>query len=89
MVTALYPLAQAIQQVGGSTVSVIDVVPAGANPRTYRLGPAQIAAVDHAALAVEVGGFQPSFARGGRRRGRVGRCGGQAGDQQPLYVAGS
>jgi zinc transport system substrate-binding protein len=62
VVTALYPLAQAIQQVGGSTVSVIDVVPAGANPRTYRLGPAQIAAVDHAALAVEVGGFQPSFA---------------------------
>ncbi len=45
VVTGLYPLAQAIQQVGGSTVSVIDVVPAGANPRTYRLGPAQIAAV--------------------------------------------
>jgi zinc transport system substrate-binding protein len=61
-VTGLYPLAQAIEQIGGRTVSVTDVVPAGADPRTYRLNPAQIAAVHHAALAVEAGGLQPSFA---------------------------
>ncbi len=62
VVTGLYPLAQTIEQVGGGTVSVTDVVPAGADPRTYQLKPAQIAAVHHASLAVEMDGFQPSFA---------------------------
>ena len=63
MVTGLYPLAQTIEQIGGGTVSVTDVVPTGADPRHYQLDPAQIAAVHHAALAVEVDGFQPSFRR--------------------------
>ncbi len=62
VVTGLYPLAQAVEQVGGGTVSVTDVVPDGADPRTYQLSPAQIAVVHRAALAVDVGGFQPSFA---------------------------
>lgn len=62
VVTGLYPLAQAIEQVGGGTVSVTDVVPPGADPRTYGLTPAQVAEVHHAALAVEAGGLQPSFA---------------------------
>jgi zinc transport system substrate-binding protein len=60
--TGLYPLAQAIEQIGLGTVSVTDVVPAGADPRTYQLSPSQIAAVHHSALAVEMDGFQPSFA---------------------------
>ncbi len=62
VVTGLYPLAQAIEQIGGRSVSVTDVVPAGADPRTYQLNPAQVAAVHHAGLAVEVRGLQPSFA---------------------------
>jgi zinc/manganese transport system substrate-binding protein len=61
VITGLYPLAQAIKQIGGSTVAVTDVVPAGADPRRYRLSSAQVAAVHRAALVVDVGGFEPSF----------------------------
>jgi zinc transport system substrate-binding protein len=61
VVTGLYPLAQAIEQIGGRTVAVTDVVPAGSDPRTYQLNAAQVAVVHRAAVAVEVDGFQPSF----------------------------
>jgi zinc transport system substrate-binding protein len=73
--TGLYPLAQAIEQIGGRSVSVTDVVPAGADPRTYQLNRAEISAVHRAALAVEMDGFQPSFAAaasGARARVDVG-----------------
>jgi zinc transport system substrate-binding protein len=60
--TGLYPLAQAIEQIGQSKVSVTDVVPAGSDPTTYRLGATQALQVRGAGLAVEIGGgFQPSF----------------------------
>jgi zinc transport system substrate-binding protein len=60
--TGLYPMAQAIQQIGQSKVSVTDVVPAGSDPTSYRLGPTQALQVRHAGLVVEIGGgFQPSF----------------------------
>jgi zinc transport system substrate-binding protein len=62
VVTGLYPLAQAIQQIGQDKVTVTDVVPSGADPMTYRLTAAQIAEVHHAALVVQIGGgFQPSL----------------------------
>jgi zinc transport system substrate-binding protein len=61
VVTGLFPLAQAVQRIGGSTVDVTDVVPAGADPRTYQLSPAQVDAVRGAALVVEVGALQPSL----------------------------
>ncbi len=61
VITGLYPLAQAIKQIGGSTVAVTDVVPAGVDPRQYRLSAAQVAAVHRAALVVDVAGFQPSL----------------------------
>jgi zinc transport system substrate-binding protein len=60
--TGLYPLAQAIEQIGQDKVSVTDVVPAGSSPTTFTLGPAQAAEVRRAGLVVDIGGgFQPSF----------------------------
>jgi ABC-type Zn uptake system ZnuABC Zn-binding protein ZnuA len=60
--TGLYPVAQAIEQIGQSKVTVTDVVPDGSDPTTYRLGPDQALQVRQAGLVVEVGGgFQPSF----------------------------
>jgi zinc transport system substrate-binding protein len=62
VVTGLYPLAQAIEQIGGPKVTVVDVVPAGSDPRTYQLTAAQVAAVRKAAVVVEASsGFQPSL----------------------------
>jgi ABC-type Zn uptake system ZnuABC Zn-binding protein ZnuA len=61
VVTGLFPLAQAVQRIGGGTVAVTDVVPAGADPGAYRLTPAQAAAVRGAAVVVMAGGFQPSL----------------------------
>jgi zinc transport system substrate-binding protein len=60
--TGLYPLAQAIEQIGQNKVSIADVVPAGSDPTTFALGPAQADQVHRAGLVVEIGGgFQPSF----------------------------
>jgi zinc transport system substrate-binding protein len=60
--TGLYPLAQAIEQIGQNKVSVTDVVPAGSDPTTFSLGPAEAAQVRGAGLVIEIGGgFQPSF----------------------------
>lgn len=77
VVTALYPLAQAAQQIGQPEVSVTNVVPDGANPRRYTLTAAQVGEVRKADLALEVGdGFQPSFesaAAGAARVAKVSR----------------
>jgi zinc transport system substrate-binding protein len=62
VVTGLYPLAQAVEQIGQDKVAVTNVVPAGADPMTYHLTAAQVGSVHRAALVVQVGdGFQPSL----------------------------
>ncbi len=62
MVTGLYPIAQAVKQIGESKVTVTDVVPPGQNPLTYNLSAADADQVRQATLVVDVGGgFQPSF----------------------------
>jgi zinc transport system substrate-binding protein len=62
VVTGLYPLAQAAEQIGGPAVSVSNVVPPGSDPRTYRLSPAQVAEVHRAAVVILAGpGFQPAL----------------------------
>lgn len=62
VVTGLFPLAQAVAQIGQGKVQVTDVVPAGDDPLTYRPTADQTAAVQAAGLVVEVGGgFQPPF----------------------------
>jgi ABC-type Zn uptake system ZnuABC Zn-binding protein ZnuA len=72
VVTGVYPVAQAVQRVGGSAVSVIDVVPPGADPRTYRLTASQVAEVRRAALVILAGpGFQPSLDTAAKAARRV------------------
>ena len=63
-----HPVAQAVEQIGQNKVAVTDVVPAGADPMTYRLSPAQAAGgLTRAPVVVQIGDdFQPTFeARGG------------------------
>jgi zinc transport system substrate-binding protein len=71
VVTSLYPLAQAVSEVGGSQVRVIDLARPGIDPRTMSLSPAEWREVRQAALVVDIGdGFQPaveSAAPGARR----------------------
>jgi ABC-type Zn uptake system ZnuABC Zn-binding protein ZnuA len=62
VVTADYPLADAIDQIGQGKVRVTDVFPPGADPRATVLTPSQAAQVRAAQLVVDVGGgFQPPF----------------------------
>jgi ABC-type Zn uptake system ZnuABC Zn-binding protein ZnuA len=82
--TGLYPLARMAALVGGAKATVTDVVPAGADPFTYRLPAPAAAEVHQAGLAVEVGGrIQPSFeaaAAGARAVASLGsRAGGSGG----------
>ncbi|MDQ6838296.1 MAG: metal ABC transporter substrate-binding protein [Actinomycetota bacterium] len=61
VVTTIYPLAQAVSAIGGSTVSVIDLATPGVDPRAQTLTTAQSAQVRGAAVVFDVGdGFQPS-----------------------------
>jgi ABC-type Zn uptake system ZnuABC Zn-binding protein ZnuA len=62
VVTGLYPLAQAAEQIGGPDVHVTDVVPAGRDPRTYHPTPANKQQIRAAAVVLLVGGgLQPAL----------------------------
>ncbi len=56
VVTGAYPIAEAVSLIGGSKVSVDDVVPAGDDPLTYKPGPSQRDAIEAAGLLIAVGG---------------------------------
>lgn len=72
VVTGLFPLAQAIEQIGQDKVTVTDVVPAGDDPTTYRLTAVQVAQVQDAPVVVDVGGgFQPSLEAAAAGRSEV------------------
>ncbi len=63
VVVGLWPLEQAATEIGQGNVSVRDVVPAGRDPRTYRLDAAERRQVRDAGLVIEMpGDFQPSLA---------------------------
>ncbi len=55
VVATIYPVADMVQQVGGSAVEVVTLLPAGASPHTFEPTPAQVRAVADAAVFVEVG----------------------------------
>jgi zinc transport system substrate-binding protein len=86
VVTGLYPLAQAAQQIGGSAVSVTDLVPAGSDPRNYQLTAAQKAEVRAAPLVLVIGnGFQPGLESAVAGRANVLRLAPSLGTSDP-YV---
>ena len=71
VVTSLYPLAQAVSEVGGSQVRVIDLARSGVDPATMPVDPQERREIQGASLVVDIGdGFQPaveSAATGARR----------------------
>jgi zinc transport system substrate-binding protein len=61
VVASFYPIAWAVQQVGGNRVSVTNLTPAGAEPHDLELTPDQIDEVLDAKVVFELGrGFQPA-----------------------------
>jgi len=61
VVAAFYPVAYAAQVIGGSSVSVTNLTPAGAEPHDIELKPSDVNTIDHAQLVLYLGeGFQPA-----------------------------
>lgn len=64
VVAAFYPLAYAAEQLGGSTVRVTNLTPAGAEPHDLELRPGDVERVKEASLVLLMGhGFQPQLER--------------------------
>jgi zinc transport system substrate-binding protein len=62
VVAAFYPLAWAIERVGGdSSANVVNLTPPGAEPHDVELSPSDVEAVRDAALVVYLAGFQPAL----------------------------
>jgi zinc transport system substrate-binding protein len=69
VITALHPLAEAVEQVAGDDVVVIDLVPVGESPHELELTPRQRDEIAAADLAIVLGkGFQPELEREAARR---------------------
>jgi zinc transport system substrate-binding protein len=67
VVAAFYPLAYAAGQVGGPSIHVTNLTPAGAEPHDLELSPDDVAAVKKAGLVLLLGhGFQPQLERAAR-----------------------
>lgn len=84
--TGLWPLAQAAEGIGGDKVTVLDVVPPGADPLTFRPDAGAAAAIRSAGLVLVVGGgFQPGVEQAAKGAARVLRLGDQLSTPDP-YV---
>jgi len=69
VVAAFYPLAFAAEQVGGSSVEVENLTPAGAEPHDLELTPGDVRDVQSATLVLYLGdGFMPALERALRDR---------------------
>jgi zinc transport system substrate-binding protein len=69
VVASFYPIAWAVQQVGGSRVAVTNLTPAGAEPHDLELTPDQIDEVLDASVVFELGrGFQPAVEQAAEQR---------------------
>ena len=67
VVAAFYPLAFAAEQIGGRTVSVQNLTPAGAEPHDIELTPRDVAEIQDADALFYLGhGFQPAVADAAR-----------------------
>lgn len=61
VVTAVYPLAWAVERLGGDAVDVVDLTPPGTEPHDLELAPTQVEAIGAADLVIVLGrGFQPA-----------------------------
>ncbi len=60
VVTSFYPIEFAVEQVGGSHVSVRSLTKPGTEPHDLELSPKDVAGVADAGLVVYAGGFQPA-----------------------------
>ncbi|WP_411283086.1 metal ABC transporter substrate-binding protein [Lapillicoccus sp.] len=60
VVTSFYPVQYAVQQVGGSHVSVTSLTKAGAEPHDVELSAQDVAGLTRASLVVYAKGFQPA-----------------------------
>lgn len=60
VVASFYPLAYAVEQVGGDKVEVTNLTKAGVEPHDLELTPQDVATVTEAKLAVYEKGFQPA-----------------------------
>src|SRR5581483_9152504 len=70
VVASFYPLAWAVEQVGGQHVRVTDLTPPGAEPHDLELTTGDRAAIETAALVILMGGgFQPSVEEAVAQRG--------------------
>ena len=70
VVASFYPLAFAAQQVGGATVAVENLTPAGAEPHDLELTPKAVAEVVRADVVLYLGhGFQPAVSDAVRQAG--------------------
>jgi zinc transport system substrate-binding protein len=68
-VASFFPLATAVERVGGEAVAVENLTPAGAQPHDLELAPQQVDAVLDADLVVLMGeGFQPAIEEVAARR---------------------
>lgn len=61
VMAAFYPLEYVAGEVGGSSVTVESLTPAGAEPHDVELSPQQIASIDDADLILYIKGFQPAI----------------------------
>jgi zinc transport system substrate-binding protein len=69
VVASFYPIAWAVQQVGGDRVTVTNLTPAGAEPHDLELTPDQIDEVLDARVVFELGhGFQPAVEQAAEQR---------------------
>lgn len=53
--TTIFPLADIVQQVGGSRVQVTQLLPSGASPHTYDLSPGDVAELSKTKLLFAIG----------------------------------
>jgi len=69
VVASFYPIAWAVQQVGGNRVAVTNLTPAGAEPHDLELTPDQIDEVLDAKVVFDLGrGFQPAVEQSAEQR---------------------
>lgn len=69
VVASFYPLAYAVQEIGGTAVTVENLTPAGAEPHDLELTPRQVRDVIAADLVVYLGeGFQPAVEQAVQQR---------------------